>query len=211
MNQLEEALAIGIIGGADGPTSIYISKQSLWLIIIEIIIFLFIFAFAIYGFVKNIKKRKIIKSIIYGIILLLVILPVTIFGVKRYKIIKEYQKFYDNLFSSENTAGLGIYTEAEDFEYFRKSNKLINVNIGSAGMGFLISKKLGENEFKVVKEIYGSGVPVVAEETEIALLNNNILKISEDEYFILENHVLKYFNNKKEYLIYSIEDVWISQ
>jgi hypothetical protein len=42
-------------------------------------------------------------------------------------------------------------------------------------------------------------------------LNNNILQINEDEYFILENHVLKYFNNKKEYLIYSIEDDWISQ
>jgi len=206
MNQLEEAIAISIIGGADGPTSIYISKQSLWLLIIEILVFLFIFGFAIYGFIKNIKKRKIRKSIIFGIIILILISPVIIFGVKRYKIIKEYQKFL-----SENTSELGIHTEAEDFEYFRKSNKLINVNIGSAGTGFLIGKKLGDNEFKVVKEIYGSGFPVVAEETELAILNNNILQINEDEYFILENHVLKYFNNKKEYLIYSIEDDWISQ
>ena len=211
MNQLEEVIAISIIGGADGPTSIYISKQSLWLLIIEILVFLFIFGFAIYGFIKNIKKRKIRKSIIFGIIILILISPVIIFGVKRYKIIKEYQKFYDNLFLSENTSELGIHTEAEDFEYFRKSNKLINVNIGSAGTGFLIGKKLGDNEFKVVKEIYGSGLPVVAEETELAILNNNILQINEDEYFILENHVLKYFNNKKEYLIYSIEDDWISQ
>ena len=211
MNQLEEAIAISIIGGADGPTSIYISKQSLWILIIEILICIAIFVFAIYGFIRSIRKKKIIKSVVCGIIILLVILPVIILGVKRHKILKKYQEFYENLRLLEETTNLGIYTEAEDFEYFKKNNKIINVDVDFAGTGFLIGKKLGEKEFKVAKEIYGSGVPVAAEETEIAILKENILYLNEDEYFILEDHVLKYFNKEKEYLIYSIEDNWISQ
>ena len=211
MDQLNEAISIAIIGGADGPTSIYISKQSLWMLIIEIFICIAIFVFAIYGLIRSIKKKKIIKSVVCGIIILLVNLPVIIFGVKRHKILKEYQKFYENLGLSEEKTNLGIYTEAEDFEYFKRNNKIINVDVDFAGTGFLISKKLGDKEFKVVKEIYGSGVPVAAEETEIAILRENILYINENEYFILKDHVLKYFNKEKEYLIYSIEDNWISQ
>ena len=211
MDQLNEAISIAIIGGADGPTSIYISKQSLWMLIIEIFICIAIFIFAIYGLIRSIKKKKIIKSVVCGIIILLVILPVIIFGVKRHKNLKKYQKFYENLGLSEEKTNLGIYTEAEDFEYFKRNNKIINVDVDFAGTGFLIGKKLGDKEFKVVKEIYGSGVPVAAEKTEIAILKENILYINEDEYFILEDHVLKYFNKEKEYLIYSIEDNWISQ
>ena len=211
MDQLNEAISIAIIGGADGPTSIYISKQSLWMLIIEIFIYIAIFVFAIYGLIRSIKKKKIIKSVVCGIIILLINLPVIIFGVKRHKTLKEYQKFYENLGLSEEKTNLGIYTEAEDFEYFKRNNKIINVDVDFAGTGFLIGKKLGDKEFKVVKEIYGSGVPVAAEETEIAILRENILYINENEYFILKDHVLKYFNKEKEYLIYSIEDNWISQ
>ncbi len=211
MEQLKEAIAIAIIGGADGPTSIYISKQSLWILIIEILIFIAIFVFAIFGFIRSIKKKKILKSIIYGILILLVILPVIVFGVKSHQIHEENLKLseYPNL--QENTDNFGIYTEAEDFEYFTKNNKIINVVFGFAGTGFIIGKKLGENEFKIVKEIYGSGVPVAAEETEIGILNDNILLINKDEYFVLKDHVLRYFNKKKEYAIYSIEDDWISK
>lgn len=64
MDQLNEAISIAIIGGADGPTSIYISKQSLWILLIEIFICIAIFIFAIYGLIRSIKKKKIIKSIL---------------------------------------------------------------------------------------------------------------------------------------------------
>ena len=37
-------------------------------------------------------------------------------------------------------------------------------------MLILLGQKLGDKEFKVVKEIYGSSIPVAAEETEIAIL-----------------------------------------
>ena len=57
MDQLEP-ISIAIIGGADGPTSIYISKQSLWMLIIEIFICIVIFIFAIYGLIRSIKKKK---------------------------------------------------------------------------------------------------------------------------------------------------------
>ena len=132
MDQLEP-ISIAIIGGADGPTSIYISKQSLWMLIIEIFICIAIFIFAIYGLIRSIKKKKIIKSVVCGIIILLVILPVIIFGVKRHKNLKEYQKFYENLGLSEEKPNLGIYTETEDFEYFKRNNKIINVDVDFAG------------------------------------------------------------------------------
>ena len=148
MDQLNETISIAIIGGADGPTSIYISKQSLWILLIEIFICIAIFIFAIYGLIRSIKKKKIIKSIVCGIIILLVILPVIIFGVKRHKNLKEYQKYYENLGLSEEKPNFGIYTEAEDFEYFKRNNKIINVDVdvAFAETGFLIGKKLGYKE-----------------------------------------------------------------
>ncbi len=174
MNQLDEALSISIIGGADGPTTIYILNP--WLLVIELIILTALFVFAIFGFIKNIKKRKIVKSVVFGIIALSVILFISISAARTHKTLKENLKesidLYENLFSSESYTNLGIYTEAED----------------------------------VVKESYGSGVPVAAEQTEIATLKDNVLQVNDDEYFILENHILKYFNKEKEYRIYSIED-----
>ena len=131
MEQLGEAIAIAIIGGADGPTSIYISKQSLWMIIIETIIILALSVLVICGFVRNIKRRKIIKSLIYGIIIFAAFLFVTISAAIRHKNYKEKLRetieLYENPGQTENSTDQGIYTEAEDFEYFRKNNKLINI------------------------------------------------------------------------------------
>ena len=117
MNQFNEALSISIIGGADGPTSIFISKQSLWMVIIELIIITAIFVFAICGFVKNIKKKKIIKAIVYGIIGLSVILFVSISAAITHKAVKENLQesieLYESLGSAENTESAGIYKEKE--------------------------------------------------------------------------------------------------
>ena len=143
MNQLDEAFSISIIGGADGPTTIYILNP--WLLVIELIILASLFVFAIFGFIKNIKKRKIVKSVVFGIIALSVILFISISAARTHKTLKENLKesidLYENLFSSESDANLGIYTEAEDFEYFRLNNKLINVDVDFAGTGFLIAEK----------------------------------------------------------------------
>lgn len=105
MIPLDEVVSISIIGGAYGPTSIHISKQSLWMIIIELVIIAAIFIFAICGFVKNIKKRKIIKSVICGIIGLSVIFSVSIYTAITYKTLKENLQesieLYESLGSAE--------------------------------------------------------------------------------------------------------------
>ena len=58
----------------------------------------------------------------------------------------KYQKYYENLGLSEEKPNFGIYTEAEDFEYFKRNNKIINVDVAFAETGFLIGKKLGDKE-----------------------------------------------------------------
>lgn len=87
MNQLDEALSISVIGGADGPTTIYILNP--WLLVIELIILAALFVFAIFGFIKNIKKRKIVKSVVFGIIALSVILFISISAARTHKTLKE--------------------------------------------------------------------------------------------------------------------------
>jgi len=71
MNQLTQAVAIGIIGGADGPTAIYIETGAIWQILIP---WLLLFALAVFFLVRSIlKKRKlgIIISAVFCVILLL--------------------------------------------------------------------------------------------------------------------------------------------
>ena len=43
MNKLLEASAITIIGGADGPTSIYVSSGAKWQLILILLIFIIFF------------------------------------------------------------------------------------------------------------------------------------------------------------------------
>ena len=71
MNQLTQAAAIAIIGGADGPTAIYIETGAIWQILVP---WLLLFAVAVFFLVRSIlKKRKlgIILSSVFCVILLL--------------------------------------------------------------------------------------------------------------------------------------------
>ena len=82
MSQLNEALAISIIGGADGPTSIYITNGYFWSFIITACVIVAILVLSICGFVRNRKRGNKTKTIIWGIIGLTVILAILFFAVK---------------------------------------------------------------------------------------------------------------------------------
>ena len=58
---------IGIIGGADGPTTIYVSDG--YFFQIAAILFAVLFFLAVLGFIRSIKKRKRIRAIVYGAII----------------------------------------------------------------------------------------------------------------------------------------------
>lgn len=71
MKQLMEAFQISIIGGADGPTTIYVcSKTSL----IYEIVFGLLFGFVIYKLIKNIKAKNRQKILIFGLVALLFVI-----------------------------------------------------------------------------------------------------------------------------------------
>lgn len=218
MGQLDKGIAILTIGGADGLTSIYVSKMYLFPVILIAVIITVLFLLAIYRSIKNIKRKNKIRSILYSIVILFLFIfipTVSILSIKEYKwhkpLLNAVLRSSDRLSLPDDNINLGIYIEAENFDYFRINNKIINVQIGFAGTGFLIGKKIDSESYKVVEEIYSSGVYAVsAEDSYIGTVKGNILKINENEYFTLENNTLRYFNKNKEYPIYGIEDNWIN-
>ena len=69
MYNLKQAASIAIIGGADGPTSIYVAKGSLLtFIILYIVVPAILFALAIFFLVRSIKKKQKARTIIFAIL-----------------------------------------------------------------------------------------------------------------------------------------------
>ncbi|MCQ2580422.1 MAG: sodium ion-translocating decarboxylase subunit beta [Treponemataceae bacterium] len=75
MKNLLSDKAIEIIGGADGPTTIYVSSGAKvqFIIFISIFVILFCagFVLALTNFIKNLKNKAKLKCMIYGAISLL--------------------------------------------------------------------------------------------------------------------------------------------
>ena len=71
--QLLQAQSISIIGGADGPTSIYVSPLFTWQIIAIIICFAGLIGFVIYRLIRNIKKSNKAKIILWSSVLFILI------------------------------------------------------------------------------------------------------------------------------------------
>ena len=71
MKQLSQCIAISIIGGADGPTSIYIAPDN-WgavaIIVLLIAAFFGLFAFVVYKLIKSIKNQNKAKTIIFAVL-----------------------------------------------------------------------------------------------------------------------------------------------
>ena len=94
MNKLLEASAITIIGGADEPTSIYVSSGAKWQLILILLIFIFFFIFGIIRLIQNIKKHKTIRTIAWSVVLFLMISVVVLTQVEK--------KHYENILQSIN-------------------------------------------------------------------------------------------------------------
>ena len=76
MDQAEELIPIiVIIGGADGPTSIYVvGRDNFWVLVILLAVYLFLFIFVVIRFIKNLKSKNKVRSIIYGTVIFLFVL-----------------------------------------------------------------------------------------------------------------------------------------
>lgn len=209
--QLLQAQSISIIGGADGPTSIYVSSACLWQIIAIILCVIALIVFGICKLVKNIKKSNKVKILLWSSVLFILIFLVFIIPIWNLIETRKQMKMLEtDIFTASinEEKYYGFATEANDFNYFFENNKIINVDIGFGGTGFVIGKPLGINQFKCIKEIYGSGVSIVAEDSFIGTIDGNVLRFDNDnnEFFILDNNVIRYFYQNKEYQIYGIID-----
>ena len=79
MNQLFQAAAITIIGGADGPTSIYVGKEAVLQILVPCVLYLALLALAVFFLVRSVRRRKKAASVISAVLcIVLLLLPALI-------------------------------------------------------------------------------------------------------------------------------------
>lgn len=79
MNNMVQAVQIAIIGGADGPTAIYISSESTWFYVAVCVLLFALSIFLIFRLVKNIREKKCVRAIICAVFCLpCAIIPVGI-------------------------------------------------------------------------------------------------------------------------------------
>jgi len=90
MKQLSQCIAIAIIGGADGPTSIYIAPDN-WgavaFLVLLIAAFFGLFAFVVYKLIKSIKSQNKAKTIIFAVLTSIFTIMVCVsagFGIAEY-------------------------------------------------------------------------------------------------------------------------------
>lgn len=62
------AAQISIIGGADGPTTIYVAHGSLWTLVFAAVLCAAAFSFSVYKLIKSIKSRNKTGIIIFSAI-----------------------------------------------------------------------------------------------------------------------------------------------
>ena len=68
MDGLSQAASIGIIGGADGPTAIYLGPGVIWLLLAGCILYVALFALAVLGLVRSIRKRRRLRTALSAIL-----------------------------------------------------------------------------------------------------------------------------------------------
>jgi Na+-transporting methylmalonyl-CoA/oxaloacetate decarboxylase beta subunit len=57
-----QAASIGIIGGADGPTAIYLGPGGIWLLLAGFVLYAALFALAVLGLVRSIRKKRRLRT-----------------------------------------------------------------------------------------------------------------------------------------------------
>lgn len=89
MNQLTPA-AIAIIGGADGPTAIYIETGAIWQILIP---WLLLFAVAVFFLVRSILKKRKLGIILSSVFCVILLLPPATFFLGNFMINRQSEKW----------------------------------------------------------------------------------------------------------------------
>lgn len=99
MKKLLEASAISIIGGADGPTSIYVSSGAKWQLVLMLLIFISFIVFGIFRLIQGIKKHKTIRTVIWSVILSILMFV----GISTVIMNRAEKKYYGNILQSINS------------------------------------------------------------------------------------------------------------
>lgn len=99
MEKLLEASAISIIGGADGPTSIYVSSGAKWQLVLMLLIFISFIAFGIFRLIQGIKKHKTIRTVIWSVILSILMFA----SISTVVMNRAEKKYYENILQSINS------------------------------------------------------------------------------------------------------------
>ena len=68
MDGFSQAASIGIIGGADGPTAIYLGPGVIWLLLAGCILYAALFVLAVLGLVRSIRKRRRLRTALSAIL-----------------------------------------------------------------------------------------------------------------------------------------------
>ena len=101
IDQLYKAAAIAIIGGADGPTSIYISYVALWQIFLLVILLLAFIVFGICRLIKNIKDKNKLKAILWSCVLFLLMTSIIIISVWNFIETRNRLKMLDFMYYNQ--------------------------------------------------------------------------------------------------------------
>lgn len=90
MNQLTQAAAITIIGGADGPTSIYVGKWAIFQVLLPCFL---LFALAVFFLVRSILKKRKLGIIISAVFCVIFLFPPTAFFLDNFLINHQSEKW----------------------------------------------------------------------------------------------------------------------
>ncbi|MBR6297023.1 MAG: sodium ion-translocating decarboxylase subunit beta [Treponema sp.] len=222
MYNLKQAASIAIIGGADGPTSIYVAKGSLLtFIILYIAVPAILFTLAIFFLVRSIKKKQKARTIIFSILsgiffltpIFLILCPIILAHKEAARIEKE---FYQNYHADEQNIEVENAAESdvqESFDYYfspisikdfsELHGKCIETESGFAGVSYIFHNKTVPPEdgisMTVDKFTHGSGLPVIGAEYDLPCsIENDTLTISSNEKFFIKDGILHFLYDDKE-------------
>ncbi len=120
INQLHQAASITIIGGADGPTSIYILSSDLWRQIAAVAVCFFaLTGFGIYRLVKSIRNHDKAKTLLWSIVLFILLsLPFFALVFEILETRNNLKKFASELSAIMKVEDVYCYPVAADDAYF---------------------------------------------------------------------------------------------
>ncbi|MBO7638936.1 MAG: hypothetical protein J6S91_08170 [Treponema sp.] len=137
--ELDPAYAMGFIGGADGPTSIFIGHGRLGVIgpIVLLAVILVLLGLVIFALVRSIKKQNKACTIIFSVltcIFALILAVGAILGIRQYKLqqdFKDYMYSLSQVMDSYNEYNDGKQTSNNDTAFEKESQPFFaNLNVG---------------------------------------------------------------------------------